>query len=170
MDATLHKPSNHPANYVIFIQAMIAMMGSLYFSNFGDPVSNAQAGNFFPTDGGFEPCGMCRWSRILMYPIARFSLWALIRQDRKIVTVIQRVSVAGILLSTYHYLLQKTTFIKTSALCTLQNPCSALQVDYFGIITIPFMALIAFIIILISCFIVKANTPKEVQMEHHHFS
>lgn len=96
MDALLHKPKNHAANYIIFFQALIAMLGSLYYSNYGDPVVNAQTGKFFPVDNGFEPCGMCRWSRILMYPIVWFSLWALIRQDRKIVTVIQRVSLAGI--------------------------------------------------------------------------
>lgn len=104
-----------------------------------------------------------------MYPIAWFSLWALVRQDRKIVSVIQWISVAGILLETYHYLLQKTTFIETSAFCTLQHPCSALQVDYFGIVTIPFMCLIAFIVIFISCLVVKAHTKKEVEMEHHSF-
>ncbi len=169
MDAVLHKPKNHTLNYVIFFQALIAMLGSLYYSNFGDPVQNIQAGNFFPTEAGYEPCGMCWWSRILMYPIVWFSLWALFRQDRKVVNVIQWVSVAGILLSTYHYLLQKTTFIKTSAFCTLQNPCAALQVDYFGIITIPFLALIAYIVIFISCWIVKSSTPKTIEMEHHNF-
>ena len=169
MEAVVHKPTNHPANYVIFFQSLIAMMGSLYYSNFGDPVTNIHAGNFFPTEGGYEPCGMCWWSRILMYPIVWFSLWALLRQDRKVVKVIQWVSAAGILLSTYHYLLQKTTFIKTSAFCTLQNPCAALQVDYFGVITIPFLALIAYIVIFISCWIVRSNTPKEIEMEHHHF-
>lgn len=112
---------------------------------------------------------MCWWARILMYPIVWFSLWALIRKDRKIVTVIQWISGAGILLETYHYLLQKTTFIKTTAFCTLQNPCSALQVDYFGIITIPFLCLIAFIVIFVSCWIVKSNTPKDVELEHHQF-
>lgn len=160
---------NHPFNYVIFFQALIAMAGSLYFSNFGDPVANIQAGNFFPADGWFEPCAMCWWSRILMYPMVWFGFWALRRRDRKIVNIFQWVSLAGILLSTYHYLLQKTTFIKTSAFCTLQNPCSALQVDYFGIITIPFMALVAYLVIFISCLVVKANTPKEVELEHHHF-
>lgn len=111
---------------------------------------------------------MCWRSRILMYPIVWFSLRALIRKDRKIVNIIQRVSGAGILLSAYHYLLQKTTFIKTSAFCTLQNPCSALQVDYFGIITIPFMALVAYIVIFIACIAVKSD-HKEVELEHHHF-
>ena len=163
----LHAKKNHPGNYIIFIQSLIAMLGSLYFSNFGDPVQNIQSGNFFGGEG-YEPCGMCRWSRILMYPIVWFSLWALMRKDRKIVNIIQRVSGAGILLSAYHYLLQKTTFIKTSAFCTLQNPCSALQVDYFGIITIPFMALVAYIVIFIACIAVKSD-HKEVELEHHHF-
>ncbi len=165
----LVKKTNHPFNYVIFIQAFIAMLGSLYFSNFGDPVANAQSGSIFPADSGFQPCSLCRWSRILMYPLAWFSLWGLMRKDRKIVSIFQWVSLAGILLSAYHYILQKTTIIKTSAFCTMQNPCDALQVDYFGVVTIPFMALVAYIIIFIACLIVKSDTPKEVELEHHHF-
>lgn len=169
MEALIHKPKNHFFNYVIFVQALIAMAGSLYYSNFGDPVANIQSGHFFPSSGGFDPCNLCRWARILMYPIVWFSLRALVRQDRKIVQVIQWVSLAGILLETYHYLLQKTSFIATSAFCTLQHPCSALQVDYRWIITIPFLALLAFIVIFISSWIVRSDTPKEIEIEHHHF-
>lgn len=159
---------NHPANYVIFIQSLIAMLGSLYFSNFGDPVGNIQSGRFFHTDGGYDPCNLCRWSRILMYPIVWFSLWALIRQDRKIVNILQWVSGAGILLSTYHYLMQKTTIFQGTAFCTLENACSNTQLGYFGFLTIPLMALIAYIVIFISCLVVKSDA-KEVELEHHHF-
>ena len=122
---------NHAANYVIFFQALVAMLGSLYFEHFGDPVVNAQSGNFFPADSGFTPCDLCRWARIIMYPIVWFSLIGLIRKDRKIVNGLLWISGAGILLETFHYLMQKTDLFSISAFCTKANPCSALQVDYF---------------------------------------
>lgn len=159
---------NHAGNYVIFFQALVAMLGSLYFEHFGDPVANAQAGNFFPAEGGFTPCNLCRWARILMYPIVWFSFFALLRKDKKIVNGLMRVSGAGILLETFHYLMQKTDLFNIEAFCTKANPCSALQVDYFGFMTIPFLCLIAFIVIFVSCIIVK-NASDDVEIEHHTF-
>ena len=32
---------------IIFVQACLAMLGSLYFSNFGDPIANIAAGSLF---------------------------------------------------------------------------------------------------------------------------
>jgi hypothetical protein len=52
----------------------------------------------------------------------------------------------GIPLEIYHYLLQKFR-IPTSQFCTSANPCSALEVNYFDFITIPFLCGVAFIII-----------------------
>ena len=163
------KRRNHPLQVVVLIQALLAMLGSLYYSTFGDPVTNAQFNNFFPADAGFVPCNLCRWSRILMYPIVWISIWGLYRRDRKVVTLIQWISWAGILLSTFHYLMQKTSLFQIDAFCTLENPCSALMVDYFGIATIPFLALIAYVIIFICCQIVRTHSGKEVELEHHHF-
>lgn len=160
---------NHSLNYVIFIQSLVAMLGSLYFSNFGDPVGNIQKWTFFHGDGWYNPCNLCWWSRILMYPIVWISLWALIRQDRKVVSLIQWISWAGILLSTYHYLQQKTTLFQGSVFCTLENACSNSQLGYLGFMTIPMMALIAYIVIFICCMVVKSDTPKEIELEHHTF-
>lgn len=137
--------------YFIFLQAIVAMFGSLYYSTFGDPVANILAGIPFPQNAGFTPCLMCWFARILMYPISFISLTGAVLNDKKFTFYILPLAIPGIALEIYHYLLQKTTIV-TSLGCTSNNPCNAMEVNYLGFITIPFLCLTAFVIITILCF------------------
>jgi disulfide bond formation protein DsbB len=132
--------------YFIFLQAFVAMLGSLYYSTFGDPVKNVLAGYPFPIGQGFTPCELCWFARILMYPIVAISAVGMVKEDRKFTNYVLPLSILGIILDFFHYGLQKLGFVNPFG-CTLANPCSALQVQYFGFITIPFLALVAFIVI-----------------------
>lgn len=136
--------------YLIFLQSLVATLGSLYYSTFGDPVANLMASNAFPADAGFIPCELCWFARILMYPIVFISFIGLLKDDESFTDYILPMSVIGIGLEIYHYGLQKFNFA-TFFKCTSAVPCSALQVNYFGFITIPFLALLAFIFITILC-------------------
>ena len=132
------------ANYGIFLQALIAMLGSLYYSGYGDPVKNVMDGRIFPSGGGFTPCELCWFARILMYPIVCISAVALVKEDKRFVDYVLPLAIPGVLLEFYHYGLQKWNFPNPFQ-CTAANPCSALQVNYLGFITIPFLCLVAFI-------------------------
>ncbi len=136
--------------YLIFLQALVATLGSLYYSTFGDPVKNLMMRNAFPSDNGLLPCELCWFARILMYPIVILSFVGMIKNDKKFTDYILPLSFIGILLDTFHYGLQKFNFVNPFG-CTLSNPCNALQVQYFGFITIPFLALTAFIVITTLC-------------------
>lgn len=138
--------------YVIFAQALVAMLGSLYFSTFGDPVRNFMDGALFSFDRGFTPCNLCWFSRILMYPLVLISLIGLYKKDKTFTDYILPFSGLGILLSMYHYYLQMFPS-DTSAFCTMNNPCTAMQVAYFGFITIPFLAWCAYTVITVMCLI-----------------
>jgi disulfide bond formation protein DsbB len=140
------------AQVVIFIQALVATAGSLYYSTFGDPVKNFIAGNLFPYGEGLEPCVLCWFARILMYPIMILSYVGIAKQDKKFTDYVLALSVPGILLELYHYAIQKLP-IPTFFTCSSTNPCNALQVNYFGFITIPFLALVAFTTITIAAVI-----------------
>ncbi len=133
-------------SYFIFLQAFVAMLGSLYFSTYGDIVKNLSMGNPFPIGEGFVPCELCWFARILMYPIVFISAVGMMKEDRKFVHYVLPLALPGILLEFYHYGLQKLDFPNPFQ-CTAANPCSALQVDYLGFITIPFLCLMAFVII-----------------------
>ncbi len=136
--------------YFIFLQSLLAMLGSLYYSTFGDPVKNFMAHQLFPHDSGLLPCELCWFARILMYPMVVISIIGILKGDKRFTDYILPLSVIGILLETFHYGLQKFDFANPFG-CTLSNPCNALQVQYFGFITIPFLALIGCIIITVLC-------------------
>lgn len=132
----------------IFLQSLVAMVGSLYYSTFGDPVANLAAGNLFRTGYAFTPCNLCWFARILMYPIVFISYVGIAKKDKCFTDYVLALAIPGILLEIYHYAIQKLP-IQTHFGCSLENPCNALQVNYFGFITIPFLCLVAFLIITI---------------------
>lgn len=124
----------------IFTISLIATLGSLYFSEVR----------------GFEPCTMCWYQRILMYPIVLFSGIALFQKNAKIALTSAVFAVVGGSISIYHYGIQKLSFLSDSAPACGNVPCTGQYVNYLGFITIPFMALTAFVLILItSLFLMK---------------
>jgi len=103
-------------------------------------------GEWFNTSNALDPCQLCWWARILMFPLLPLTVIFIASKSRPILWYIYAASGVGILLEIFHYLLQKTN-IPNPFGCTLANPCSALEVEYLGFITIPFLCLIAFLMI-----------------------
>lgn len=124
----------------IFTVSLIATLGSLYFSEVR----------------GFEPCTLCWYQRILMYPLILISGIALIQKNSNIALTTALFSLIGGCMSLYHYSIQKLSFLKESTPACGNVPCTGQYVNYLGFITIPFMALLAFILIFItSLFMMK---------------
>lgn len=130
---------------IIFAISLIAMLGSLYFGYFGDPIANLSTGNFFNTANAFNICILCWYARILMYPIVFISGIALIRNDQKTRITILPLVILGIILEVYQYGLALMPSL--NGLCDPSNPCTIPYLNYFGFITIPLLCLIAFILI-----------------------
>ncbi len=120
------------------IVAFTAVSGSLYFSEIA----------------GFVPCRLCWYQRILMYPLVIVILIGLIEQDEILPHYVLPFSISGIGVSSYHYLLQLGVIGEAGA-CAIGIPCNLRYVNYAGFITIPFMALTAFILITIIMLAVK---------------
>lgn len=116
-----------------WVVSIIAMVGSLFFSE----------------HMGFIPCTLCWYQRILMYPLVIFLGIAFYRNDRTIYTYILPLSFIGMLVSSYHYALQKIPSMHEFSSCTSGVPCSGQYINWFGFVTIPFLALIAFTFITI---------------------
>jgi disulfide bond formation protein DsbB len=119
-----------PSAYLAFGTALAAMLGSLYYSEIV----------------GFVPCTLCWYQRILMYPLTVIILVGLLREDASLPAYVLPLSILGIGMSSYHYLLQ-LGIISHSAACSVGIPCGLRYVNYFGFVTIPLMALTAFVII-----------------------
>lgn len=137
---------------ILFILSLTAVLGSLYLENYGNPILNLQNGEgLFPALSGYVPCRLCWWQRIFMYPIPLIAGLSLLTKEPSS-KIIMLLSFVGACISTYHYIIQKIP-INTGFECSATNPCSAFYIDYFGFITIPFLALVAFIGIFVLAYI-----------------
>jgi disulfide bond formation protein DsbB len=90
----------------------------------------------------------------MMYPLVLITLVGILTRDERLPNYVLPLSVVGLGLSTYHYLLQ-LGIIEHTGLCAVGVPCNARYVNYFGFVTIPFMAGTAFAIITASMILAR---------------
>jgi disulfide bond formation protein DsbB len=111
--------------------SVIATLGSLYFSDIK----------------GFIPCELCWYQRIFMYPLSILLGIATFYNERQIIKYALPLSIIGGGISLFHYMEQKVPGFAEIKPCTQGVPCTAEYINWFGFITIPFLALTAFILI-----------------------
>jgi disulfide bond formation protein DsbB len=93
----------------------------------------------------FEPCRLCWFQRIAMYPMAVVLLVGAIRREYQVKYYALPLAVAGLAVSVYHYLMQVFPSLEGGS-CGVVS-CSARLVEIFGFISIPFMAGAGFMVI-----------------------
>jgi disulfide bond formation protein DsbB len=128
------------APYAALLAAWVATCGSLFMSEVL----------------GWVPCLLCWYQRILMYPLALVTAVGLLRRDSRMHTYVLALSVPGMAVSFYHYLYQKTDLFRGMVPCTVGVPCSSDYLNWLGgVITIPFLALVAFALISVSVLLAR---------------
>lgn len=115
--------------YLTLIIALIAMLGSLYFSEVLH----------------YEPCRLCWFQRITMYPITAITLVGIIKQDEYLPNYVLPLSLIGICISIFHILIQNGIIVQSSGCTTVL--CSIKYINWFGFISIPVLAGTAFLLI-----------------------
>lgn len=124
--------------------AATAMAGSLYFSEVLE----------------YIPCNLCWYQRILMYPLVILLGIAAVRKDYRIAIYVLPMTLLGLCISSYHYLMEKTDFVKSGSKVCGIVPCDAEYINWFGFVTIPFLALVAFAMIsLLMIGVIRASRP-----------
>jgi disulfide bond formation protein DsbB len=131
------------ALWLAWLVAATAMAGSLYFSEVA----------------GFIPCALCWYQRIAMYSLAVVLLVAAIRDDLGVRPYVSALALVGAVIAAYHVLLQRLPGLP-SGTCSLEAPCTAIQVERFGFVTIPLMALIGFVSVLVLLWILAPPGEK----------
>ena len=115
---------------IAFLVSLTATLGSLYFSEIA----------------GFDPCKLCWFQRIFMYPQAVILLVAYLRRDELVEKYILPLSGIGILFSAYNIYIQQ---INAPTSCSVNGlSCDVLEFVKFGYITIPVMAFTAFAVLI----------------------
>lgn len=108
--------ASHYLLYFAWIVAVVATLGSLYFSEILQ----------------YTPCELCWFQRIFM-------------------------SIMGGAISAYHYMLQKIPGFAGLKPCTNGVPCNVDYINWLGFVTIPFLALIAFMLITLSLLFLRQS-------------
>ena len=121
--------------FLAFLFSLGASLGSLFYSVFV----------------GFEPCDLCWYQRIFMYPLAIILGIAYFRKDLKIFHYAIPLAIIGFFISLY----QNGIYYKVgglNAICEFSGigaACVKRYVFEFGYITIPIMSLTAFALIIV---------------------
>lgn len=84
-----------------------------------------------------------------MYPLVIIMGIAAVRKDFKQYVYILPIAIVGICISTYHILLQETVWLKSVGSKCGEVPCDTDYINWFGFVTIPMLAWVAFALIII---------------------
>lgn len=161
----LFKPKNKLTDWIeknalilMFIVAFIAVCGSLFFSEIAN----------------WTPCKDCWFQRIFMYPQVILLAVALWKKDKNIAPYILALCIIGMMISIDHYSDQVSAAfnpgenelgVNVLQPCdTTGISCAATQIHfYFGYITIPMMALTAFVLNALGSIFMMHRRPKMIK-------
>lgn len=136
-----NKHINTTIIFLCFLIVTVATLGSLFFSEIMH----------------FIPCSMCWYQRIFLYPLVLIFLVNLLYPDDKVFKYAISLIGVGFLISLYHNLLMWDIIPESIVPCVSGVPCSTVYINWFGFITIPFLSLITYSLLLILLILGKIN-------------
>lgn len=126
----LHFLFKHFGLYFAFIAALLGVVGSLYLSEVDQ----------------LAPCLLCWYQRTMFYPLPILLFVALIIKDRNVYRYILPLSIVGMGISIFHYLVQLfPEFAKSCGFYSVS--CSVPYTFQYGFISIPVMAFTGFALV-----------------------
>lgn len=117
--------------FACWLIACVSTLGSLFFSEVM----------------GFAPCVLCWYQRICMYPLVLILPAALFPFDRNIVRYAAPLALLGLLVAGFHLLLVAGYIPESIKPCVQGVPCSEVQIEWFGFVTIPLLSALSFLLI-----------------------
>lgn len=131
--------------YLALLITLASLLGSLYFSEILH----------------FPPCFLCWWQRVFLYPLVLLIPVAIFRRDRSLPFYVLPLLFVGGLISIYHNLLQWGVIKENFLPCTFGVSCTSQYVTYFGFLTIPLLALGAFVSLAVLMLLALLTPPEE---------
>ena len=115
---------NRHALYLAWLIALISTLGSIYY---GEVM-------------GVEPCRLCWYQRICMFPLALFLGIATMKGDRDLALYCFPLVTIGAVIAFYHSIIQIAPQVHVEALCGHSNYCTLAG-------PLPFFSTLAFVAI-----------------------
>jgi disulfide bond formation protein DsbB len=123
------KKRNEILIYLAWIVTLVATVGSLFFSEVMQ----------------LPPCVLCWYQRIAMYPLVVIIGVGIVTRDPRLKNYALPVALVGLAISVYHNLLYYGILPESITPCTEGVSCTSRQIEWLGFITIPLLALTAFV-------------------------
>jgi disulfide bond formation protein DsbB len=114
--------------FAAWVVATVATLGSLFFSQVMQ----------------LPPCVLCWYQRICMYPLTLLFAVAVLKPDAAVLRYASPLVVVGWAIAAYHNLLYFGFISEEVSPCQQGVPCTAMQLEWLGFITIPLLSLTAF--------------------------
>lgn len=121
-------------SYLALIQAVVATVGSLYFSEVLQ----------------LPPCSLCWYQRAFMYPLPFILAVGILRQDKNLPFYVLPLAFVGLAIAAFHNLLYYGVISEAAASCQLGISCTNRFFEWFGFVTIPLLSFLAFGVIFLS--------------------
>ena len=134
----------HNILYVSFLQALVATTSSLFFSEILH----------------FTPCVLCWYQRICMYPLVIILAIGILKKDKLTSLYVLPLSLIGLVVSIYQNLLVFGIIPEAISPCSIGVSCTTKYFEYFGFITIPFLSLLSFVVIITCMLLYKRYNTK----------
>jgi len=106
---------------------------------------------------GLEPCVLCWYQRIAMFPLALMLGLALLPLDARIVRYALPLALAGAATAAYHTLLVWGLVPKDLVPCGQGPSCAEIKFELLGFINLPLLSLTAFALIVILLWTLKSR-------------
>ena len=130
--------------WAAWLLALVSTLGALFFSEVMD----------------LEPCVLCWYQRIAMFPLVLMLGMGAFSQDTRSVKYALPLAALGWLVALYHCLLYGGFIPQGLQPCGKGNSCAAQKLELVGFITIPLLSLLAFTCIVVLLLAAKKDTPK----------
>lgn len=137
--------SNDILPYLAWLIALVATIGSLFFSE----VMN------------LPPCVLCWYQRIAMYPLVFVIGTGIITRDNRMKNYALPLVLTGLAISIYHNLLYYGVIPESITPCTQGISCTSRQIEWLGFITIPLLALTAFVAVTLCLLFYKSKKEEK---------
>ncbi|NBR26914.1 MAG: disulfide bond formation protein B [Betaproteobacteria bacterium] len=115
-----------------WLMATVSMLGALFF---GEVMQ-------------LPPCVLCWYQRICMFPLVLILPAGMFPLDLKVVRYALPLATIGWMFAAFHVLLMAGVIPENIRPCTQGVPCSEKVIEWFGFVTIPLLAVVAFSIII----------------------
>ena len=130
--------------FAVWVIATASTLGALFFSEVLE----------------LPPCVLCWYQRIFMFPLVLLLPVGLFPFDSKVVRYALALALPGTAIAVFHVLLVAGVVPESVTPCSRGVPCSEIQIEWFGFVSIPLLSAAAFTLVTLLLIVAHFRTGK----------